>query len=51
MVLQAVVDYRFCFLDFYTGWPGSVYDTHVLAHSTLYKKANTGQLFSTVTDN
>ena len=31
------------------GWPGSVYDACVLAHSTFYKKANTGQLLSGAT--
>jgi len=50
MVLQAVIDYKFCFLDVYTRWPGSVHDACVLAHSTLYRKANSGQLFSTVTN-
>ena len=49
VLLQAVVDYKFCFLDVYTGWPGSVHDAHVLAHSTFYKKANTGQLLSAAT--
>ena len=49
MLIQAVVDYKYCFLDIYTGWPGSVHDARVLAHSTFYKKANAGQLLSHTT--
>ena len=49
MLTRAVVDYKYCFLDIYTGWPGSVHDAHVLAHSTFYKKANAGQLLSHTT--
>lgn len=45
-LLQAVVDYKYCFLDIYTGWAGSVHDARVLAHSTFYRKANAGQLLS-----
>ena len=37
VVIQTVVDYKYRFLDVYTGSPGSVHDTHVLAHSLLYK--------------
>ena len=29
VLIQAVVDYRYCFLDIYTGWPGSVNDARV----------------------
>ena len=49
VLLQAVVDYKYYFLDIYTGWPGSVHDARVLAHSTFYKKANAGQLLSRTT--
>ena len=49
VLVQAVVDYKFCFLDIYTGWPGSVHDARVLAHSTFYKKATVGQLLSRAT--
>ena len=31
------------------GWPGSVHDACVLAHSSFYKKANTGKLLSGAT--
>ena len=48
MLIQAVVDYKYCFLDIYNGWPGSVHDRG-LAHSTFYKKANSGQLLSRTT--
>ena len=46
ILIQAVVDYKYCFLGIYTGWPGNVHDARVLAHSTFYRKANAGQLLS-----
>ena len=46
ILIQAVVYYKYCFLDIYTGWPGIVHDACVLAHSSFYRKANAGQLLS-----
>ena len=37
------------FFGYLHGWPGSVHDARVLAHSTFYKKANAGQLLSHTT--
>ena len=36
MILQGVVDANYCFLDICIGWPGSVHDARVFAHSPLY---------------
>ena len=44
IVLQGLVDYRYCFLDVFVGWPGSMHDAHVFAHSSLYLKLSTGEL-------
>ena len=49
VLVQAVVDYRYCFLDIYTGWPGSVNDARVFVHSSFYRKANSGQLLANAT--
>ena len=42
--MQAVVDNQYRFLDIYVGWPGSVHDTRVFAHSSLYIKGEAGTL-------
>ena len=36
VILQGVVDHSYCFIDINVGWPGSVHDACVLAHSSLY---------------
>ena len=38
MILQGVVDENYYFLDVFIGWPGSVHDACVFAHSPLYQK-------------
>ena len=42
--MQAVVDHQYRFLDIYVGWPGSVHDARVFAHSSLYNKGESGTL-------
>ena len=44
IVLQGLVDHRYCFLDVYIGWPGSVHDARVFAHSSLYSQLSKGEL-------
>ena len=43
MLVQAVVDHDYLFRDLCVGWPGSVHDARVLANSTLFKKATSGE--------
>ena len=42
--MQAVVDHQYRFLDVYIGWPSSVHDARVFAHSSLYNKGVAGTL-------
>lgn len=49
IIIQALVDYQYLFLDIYTGWPGSVHDAHVLAHSSLFQQASEDNLLPTTT--
>jgi hypothetical protein len=44
VILQAVVDHNYMFTDVVVGWPGSVHDSRVLAHSQLYQKASNKQI-------
>ena len=46
IVIQAVVDHNYIFRDIYIGWPGSVHDARVFAHSSLYKKATAGSILN-----
>ena len=45
ILLQALVDHRYCFMDINIGWPGSVHDARVLANSELYQRGQMGVLF------
>ena len=38
ILVQAVVDANYLFIDLNVGWPGSVHDAHVLSNSELYRK-------------
>ena len=44
MIVQGLVDANYRFLDVCIGWPGSVHDARVFAHSNLYKKSTHGHL-------
>ncbi|KAI1884492.1 hypothetical protein AGOR_G00226940 [Albula goreensis] len=39
VVLQAVVDHKFCFTDIYVGLPGQTHDAEVLTNSDIYTLA------------
>ena len=43
MILQALVDHDYKFLDIFVGWPGSVHDARVLANSALYSRCERGK--------
>ena len=46
VILQAVVDHQYLFRDINVGWPGSVHDARVLAHSALFRKAEEGTILN-----
>ena len=45
ILLQAVVDANYCFIDTCIGWPGKVHDARVLANSKFYERGQEGTLF------
>ncbi len=47
--MQAVVDHKGTFRDVCIGWPGSVHDARVFANSGLFRKAEDGTLFPSIT--
>ena len=44
VILQALVDHEYKFLDVYVGWSGSVHDAWVLANPTQYRNCESGML-------
>uniref|UniRef100_A0A3P9DAM7 Putative nuclease HARBI1 n=1 Tax=Maylandia zebra TaxID=106582 RepID=A0A3P9DAM7_9CICH len=48
VILQGVVDHKFCFTNIYTEWPGSVHDARVLKNSEIHTMAERGKLFPPV---
>lgn len=45
-IVQGVVDDRKMFLDFAAGFPGSMHDSRVLRNSTLYRRAEEGEILA-----
>ena len=46
IILQAVVDSSYKFIDINVGWPGKVHDARVFSNSSVYEKGSNGSLFS-----
>ncbi len=44
IVLQAIVDHEYRFMNVYAGWPGSVHDARNLANSDLFAMGEAGTL-------
>ncbi|KAK6487166.1 protein ANTAGONIST OF LIKE HETEROCHROMATIN PROTEIN 1-like [Huso huso] len=49
VVMQAVVDYRFCFTDINIGGPGKIHDARELRNSILFINGQAGALFIEIT--
>ncbi len=47
VILQAVVDSSYKFLDINVGWPGKVHDERVFSNSKIYRQTVEGNLFPT----
>ena len=45
IILQAVVDSNYKFIDIYVGWPGKVHDARVFSSSSVFEKGQRKQLF------
>ena len=50
MLIQGLVDANCLFLDVCVGWPGSVHDARVLAHSALYKDIERSEILPNKTE-
>ena len=44
IVLQALVDHQYRFLNVHIGWPGSVHDSRILTNSEVFAKGEAGTL-------
>ncbi|CAB4037251.1 Hypothetical predicted protein [Paramuricea clavata] len=51
IIMQAVVDHAYRFIDIYIKWPGKVHDARVFSNSSLFHKGQQGQLFPNWTEN
>ena len=44
IVLQALVDHEYQFMNIFVGWPGSCHDARIIANSTVFAKGEAGDL-------
>ena len=51
IVLQALVDHEYKFMNIFVGWPRSCHDARILANPSLFAKAEEGSLLPTTTEN